>query len=160
MPNDHLIRPFIAGSTSAAVSLLLFGVAACFGQVVIDLVQQQLWEPQYWDEWGYYVGAAILKAPFSWGLAVLSGLGSIFALSNGFCLYALLHSGHSKLTLLSLVATNQIGATYSIWLVFDRDSPWEYHGLTLVALGVLWALCFLAKKIVASCNPRIAGESD
>lgn len=148
--SDYLLKPFFEGTSSVLVSLLLFCLAACFGQLLFAFSDPEVWGSLNHTNRLYYVEEAVFGAPFTFPLAGLSGVGLVFVVMDAFCFYQLVHSDRSRLTILFTIAANQIGMIYSYWLIFERDYPWRFHGQILASLGILLGLFWLTRKVITS----------
>lgn len=148
--SDYLLKPFLEGTSSIVVSLLLFGLASCFGQLLFELVESQIWDPHNLTGISYYFENGLVKTPFTFAMAALSGVGLIFVALDALCFYQLLHTDRSRLALFFTTAGNQIGMMYSFWLIFERDNPWRFHAHILVTLSLLLGLYCLIRKIIVS----------
>lgn len=148
--SDYLLKPFVEGTSSIVVSLLLFCLAACFGQVLSELIEHDVWSPTILSNLSYYLDGILMKTPITFALSALSGVGLVFVLLDVFCFYQLLHTGRSRLALFFMIAGNQIGMTYSFWLIFERDYPWRFHSQVLASIGLLMGLHWLLRKVIVS----------
>ncbi|MFA6287012.1 MAG: hypothetical protein WC661_06455 [Opitutaceae bacterium] len=156
--SDYLLKPFVQGTSSVVVSLLLFCLAACFGQLLFELTEPEVWSQNNLTELDYYVGGALMMTPFTFSLTALSGLGLVFVLLDAFCFYQLLHTDRSRLALFFTIAGSQTGMMYSTWLIFERDNPWRFHGRVLVSICLLLVLYWFVRKVVVSI-PRTMRNS-
>jgi hypothetical protein len=148
--SDYLLKPFVEGTGSIVVSLLVFCLAACFGQLLLELVESGIWDPTNLTGISYYIENGLMKTPATFALGALSGVGLIFILLDVFCFYQFLHTDRSRLALFFTIAGSQIGMVYSFWLIFERDSPWRFHGHILASISLLLVLYWLVRKVIVS----------
>ena len=151
MKADYPLAPFLDAPRGILASLIIFGAAACLGQIIFTLIHSGFWDPHDMTGVGFYLREALFSTPFTFVIGLLSGIGIIFLIIDFACLYRLIHDEGSRLDLFFTIAACQMGMMISVWLVHSREYPGEYIPWSVLACILLafsyWIAKLIRKKI-------------
>ncbi len=54
MKADYPLAPFLDAPRGIFASLIIFGAAACVGQIIFMLIHSEFWDPHDWTGFSFY----------------------------------------------------------------------------------------------------------